>query len=291
MISSMTGYGRAEKYKDDFVIEAEIKSLNSRYLDISVKLPKNFSQKEFEIRDLLRSKFSRGKLGLFLAIRKEGMNGKSSFLDMELLQQVVTSLEKIKTTAKLEQPVTLEHLLSMQSLFLTDSILDPEEEFGLVKDVVDEAIANLIEMRKREGKELSDDMLQRLAVIENVTEEIIAENKISINEYFDKITEKAKQLTEEFINDEARYNTELALLTEKYDITEECVRLKSHIKLFQETLKKATDAGRKLNFICQEMNREANTINSKTVSSVISHKGIIIKEELEKIREQVQNIE
>lgn len=291
MISSMTGYGRAEKHKEDLIIEAEIKSLNSRFLDISIKVPKNFSQKEFEIRDIIRARFSRGKIGFFLNIKKEGFNGKGNFVDLNLLDSVVASVNKIKEIAKIDEKMSLDHVLSLQSLFLTDSILDPEEEFNIVHEAIEEAIDNLMAMRVREGEELKNDISERLGTIENVVLEIEAENKSSIHEYYARIYEKAQQLTEDFIDDQYKFNTELALLTEKYDITEECVRLKSHIKLFYETLNSGVEAGRKLNFVCQEMNREANTINSKTVSSIISHKGIIIKEELEKIREQVQNIE
>jgi len=146
-------------------------------------------------------------------------------------------------------------------------------------------------MREKEGIELANDIRTRLSTIDKIVDEILDQNKSSIEENYSKFYAKAQKLTEDFVSDRERFNTELAILVDKYDITEECVRLKSHLKLFEDTIKKGHDAGRKLNFVCQEMNREANTINSKTVSSVISHNGIIIKEELEKIREQVQNIE
>jgi uncharacterized protein (TIGR00255 family) len=146
-------------------------------------------------------------------------------------------------------------------------------------------------MRSKEGLELKKDIELRISSIENDLSKIERIAKNSTQEYFEKFKDKAKKLIDEFVDDEDRFLIELGILSEKHDVTEECIRLKSHMKLFYETLDNASDIGRKLNFICQEMNREVNTINSKSVSSDISHLGISIKEELEKIREQVQNIE
>ena len=146
-------------------------------------------------------------------------------------------------------------------------------------------------MRDAEGTELEKDLRKRIELIEAALTKIENRSQQSVKEYFDKVVERAKSLVSEFTNNQDRLNMELALLAERSDVTEESVRLRSHVKMFLETLQKSEDAGRRLNFILQEMNREANTINSKSVSSEISHNGIIIKEEIEKIREQIQNIE
>ena len=165
------------------------------------------------------------------------------------------------------------------------------EEFGLVVEAIDSAIDNLNTMREAEGRELEKDLWKRVQIIEDALNKIENVSDESVKTYFEKIKEKAKQLVAELSNNHDRLNMELALIAERADVTEECVRLRSHIKMFIDTVAKSEDAGRKLNFIVQEMNREANTINSKSVSSEISHNGISIKEEIEKIREQIQNIE
>jgi len=146
-------------------------------------------------------------------------------------------------------------------------------------------------MKENEGKELAKDLQKRVKIIESKLEMIESESTSSINEYFEKLKEKIKLLIENITEYSDRLELELAIIAEKAEITEECVRLRSHIKFFLESLEKDEDPGRKLNFICQEMNRETNTISSKSVSTAIIHNTVMIKEEIEKIREQIQNIE
>ena len=161
----------------------------------------------------------------------------------------------------------------------------------VVEQAIDAAIDDMNQMREAEGSELEKDIRNRLGLIENALNKIENIKEEDLKAYFDRLKERASQLLSEIAENEQRLWTELALLSERYDVTEECVRLRSHIKMFLNTMNSKEDAGRKLNFILQEMNREANTINSKSVSSEISHAGISIKEEIEKIREQIQNIE
>jgi uncharacterized protein (TIGR00255 family) len=161
----------------------------------------------------------------------------------------------------------------------------------LVEKAIDAAVDSMNNMRETEGKELEKDVRKRLGMIEDSLNKIEGQKEDDLKTYFQKLKERASQLVVDLAENEQRLMMELALLAERYDVTEECVRLRSHIKMFNDTLDKSEDVGRKLNFILQEMNREANTINSKSVSSEISHAGISIKEEIEKIREQIQNIE
>ena len=161
----------------------------------------------------------------------------------------------------------------------------------MIEKSISLAFDNLEEMRKKEGLELAGDLKTRVNLIADTVAKIESECGNSIKEYFNKLRSRAEELINEFKDFNDRLEMELALLSEKYDVTEECVRMKSHIKLFINALESSDEAGKKLNFICQEMNREVNTINSKSVSTEISHQGILIKEELEKIREQIQNIE
>lgn len=291
MISSMTGYGKGILQEGGLLIEVEIRSLNSRFLEISVKLPRGLSNKEFDIREKIKKSVRRGKLGLTIHIRREEAGGKYGFIDSEGLKDVINFLLELKNTAKIKDKITLDNLLTFQHLFFTDNAKNLEGEFELIEKAINLALEDLYNMRRKEGETLAKDLSERLNNIEVTVKRIEDADTVSVQEYFDKLKERAKQLFNELGEYDERLNMELALLAERYDVTEECVRLKSHLKIFRDTMNNSDEAGRKLNFISQEMNREANTINSKSLSSEISHQGILIKEELEKIREQIQNIE
>lgn len=291
MISSMTGYGKGSVQIGEFVIETEIKSFNNRFLDLSVKLPKNFSHKEFEVREKVKNRIKRGKVYLSVYISRDGNENKNIPLNKEGLEEAVALVKEIKDAAGIKSKLKINDLMNFQHLFFAETFLDEEEDFIHVENAVDEALKNLEEMRLKEGNELKSDIAERVKNIEKTVGQIEEISTSSIVEYFDKLKERAKQLTSEILDNPERLNAELALLSERYDVTEESVRLKSHIKMFLDALNNSEEVGRKLNFISQEMNREANTINSKTVSTEISQYGIYIKEELEKIREQIQNIE
>lgn len=291
MISSMTGYGKGFVQKDDYTVEVEIKSLNNRYLDLSLRLPKSLSAKELEIREKIRRKIKRGKIYLSISVRKGDFEDRFNEIDSASVKYAVKLLKDIKKAAGLKDKIKIGDILNFQNLFFKEDEEKASEEMPLIEQAIDEAISSMNKMREAEGKELEKDIRKRIQFIFDTVSDIENKKENSINEYFQKFKEKAKQLTADLVDNENRLMTELALLAERYDVTEECVRLKSHLKIFLDTLNQAEDAGRRLNFILQEMNREANTINSKSVSSDISHSGIYIKEEIEKIREQIQNIE
>jgi len=291
MIVSMTGYGKAIVKADHFIVEAEIKSLNSRYLDLSVRLPRDLSAKEFALRDIVRKGVKRGKVTLTLFLTTESGEDKFISFDEKGLKTAVEFLNRIKSETNSKEEIKIEHILGMQDLFFSNEIPDVDDQFHFIEKAVQLAVDEMNGMRNKEGEELRIDLQQRVDLIESYLTKIEAANRSSIEEYFQKVTERATQLLENFTDNKERLDQELALLIERYDVTEECVRLRSHIKMFTDTLNNAEEAGKRLNFICQEMNREANTINSKTVSADISHNGLFVKEELEKIREQIQNIE
>jgi uncharacterized protein (TIGR00255 family) len=291
MIESMTGYGSAGVLSGNYTIEAEVKSVNSRFLDISLRLPRSLSDKEIEIRNLIKKKINRGKITLNVYLKKDGVDNGIPSYNEEVLHGLVEMLKKIKSDSNLEADIQFSDLLSFHNVLFNDNNEYTEEEYELTKQVIAEAVDKLKKMREEEGEHLVEDVLERIAKIENVVDEIAGMGRDTVGEYFQKLQERAKELIENITDYDERLKMELALLAEKYDITEETVRLKSHINQFRQTLKSKIEVGKKLNFVIQEMNREANTINNKSVSLKISNRGLIIKEELEKIREQIQNIE
>ena len=287
----MTGFGRDTFSNDKITLETEIKSLNSRFLDISLRLPRDLYIHEFAIRDLIKKNIKRGKITLNITLTFNSNKDENIKFDSNEFKNALQTLQKIKKLGSITEEIKIEHLLSLSDTFLNINNNEIEIDFDVISKVIKNAIANLIEMRKNEGTELKKDIDARIIKIISTTNLIEQLATNSTTQYFEKFKDKMNKLLETFVTNEDRLNQELAILSEKHDVTEECVRLKSHIKLFNKTSDTSIDVGRKLNFICQEMNREANTINSKAVSTEISHSGIIIKEELEKIREQVQNIE
>ncbi len=291
MLLSMTGYGNDTFSNDNFTLETEIKSLNSRYLDLSIKLPRELSQHEFAMRDLLKSKIIRGKISVNFNLSVNNSLNEDVALNEAEFNKIFGLLKKIKDSANSTEEITLDQILLFKDNLVDQLDKNIDLEVGVLVQSLERAIEQLIEMRSKEGAELKLDLEHRIENIDLALSKIENLSKNSTLEYFDKFKERAKKLFEEFVDDKDRFQIELAILTEKHDITEECIRLHSHIKLFNETMHNSQDVGRKLNFICQEINREVNTINSKSISSEISHLAINIKEELEKIREQVQNIE
>lgn len=291
MLNSMTGFGKSVLKNNGFSVETEIKSVNSRYLDVSLRLPRAFYQYEFDFREQVKKKIARGKLYISVSAKNDGIDDSLGQLNEVALKTTVAALQKIREVSGVKDEIKLDHLLNFSEIFMENSEDSQEDQYKLISESIDSALNSLEEMRGKEGTELGIDLTKRLESIEQSISSIEELSRNSIEDYFEKLKERAIQLSSDLIDNQDRLIQELALLSEKYDVTEECVRLRSHIKLFKESMEINEPSGRKLNFISQEMNREANTINSKTVSTQISAHGISIKEELEKIREQLQNIE
>ncbi len=291
MIYSMTGYGKGIAENENFTIEVEAKSVNSRYLDVFIKLPPQLLNREYELRELIKSKLKRGKVSVFVQLKRHGKFDEIPDLDKEKLKNYISLIKEIKKTAKLTEKIKLEHILYRPDFYASSSEEFADEEFELIKKAIDKALKELLKMKKDEGQELAKDLVKRIKIIDDKVNEIEEKSGESVREYFEKIKEKMKSLIDNVTDYSDRLELELAILADKSEITEECVRLKSHTKFFLDSLKESDEPGRKLNFLCQEMNREANTISSKTVSTEITHSAVLIKEEIEKIREQIQNIE
>lgn len=291
MISSMTGYGKGVAENDNFSIELEVKSVNSRFLDIYLKLPNSLMNREYEIREIIKSKISRGKLSVILNLKNTGVSNGLPVIDKDKLKAYLAILKEVKKVSKITEKLKLEHLLYNRELFLQNDKEYGEEVFKLIKNALNNALNNLKKMRRNEGKELAKDLKRRITTIDVKVAEIQNESVNSAKNYFEKLKERMKSLVEDVTDYSDRLELELALIADKSEITEECVRLRSHLKFFLESMDKDQEPGRKLNFLCQEMNREANTISAKTISTAITHNSVLIKEEIEKIREQIQNIE
>lgn len=291
MITSMTGFGKAVKSINGYVLEIEAKSLNSRYLEVILKLPGNNQEWEYDLREFVKTKVTRGKLYINITIKPEGSNQSSLFYNESKISEILAILKKVNEQNGLGSEVSLEHLLTFKDLFAPDLEELDDSHFEALRETLDEALINLLEMRKKEGSELAKDLISRIGKIEELVGKIESLIKGSVNEHFEKVKERAAELVKDLTEYDDRLEFELALLTERSDITEECVRLKSHLKFFEKSVQDGKDAGRKLNFICQEMHREANTISSKSLSTDITHHSVMIREEVERIREQVQNIE
>lgn len=291
MIVSMTGFGKGSAGNKNLSVEVEIKSVNSRYLDISLRIPSSLANKDFEIKEFIKSKVKRGKIFASVQIKRNGLEEENLTLDSEKLKSYLQLLKSVKKAAKISEKIKLEHILLNRELLISNNFLVSDVEFNLVKESLDHALREMVSMKRKEGKELEKDLQKRIENIESKLTEIEKEAELGVREYFNKFKEKIKSLIENIAQYNERLELELAIIAEKAEITEECVRLRSHLKFFLGSLEKDDEPGRKLNFLCQEMNREANTISSKTVSTSITHSTVFIREEIEKIREQIQNIE
>ncbi len=290
MLRSMTGFGRAQGAAGNFDVDVEVKSLNNRYFDIFVRLPKELNSREFDFRELIKKMISRGKVTLTVNLKRKESGG-NEVLNETALKETLNLLNAIRKTAGIDDDAKLEHLLMLQDQFMEDLTEIDDETFAEIIEITKTAIRKMVEMRENEGRQLKNDFSERLEFVSAKVAEIERMLDGEVKNYFEKLKERAKNLLAEFSQYDERLKLELALIAEKYDVSEEIVRLKSHIKQFREMLNSGNEVGKKLNFIVQEMNREANTINSKSVSTEISYRALAIKEELEKMREQIQNVE
>lgn len=291
-ILSMTGFSSMQAKYNNSEITCEIRSLNSRYLEISLRLPKILTDLENSIKDLIREKITRGKIMYslnFSSLTSEIQNLK---IEPETVKIYMNLLEQMKQTSGIKTDIKLDHLLTFKDIISFEEETEIDEELAnFVFSLTNNTLDKLTDMRSKEGKFLKDDLDLRLNNILKLCEEIAQLGKDNAKSEFDKLYRRMLSLISEDKINNNRFEQELAIIADKVDITEEIVRLKSHIKLFEDNLNIGSPVGKKLNFILQEMNRETNTISNKATMVDISHRVVALKEEIEKIREQVQNIE
>jgi len=247
--------------------------------------------KEYELREFIKNRITRGKIALNIQLKNSEEENGTPVLDKAKLKNYLSLLKAIRKEAKITEKVKIEHIINNKDLLEINKSEYSDEEFELIKKALDSAITELKNMKRNEGIELGKDLVKRIESIEEKLDVIQEESAGSVNEHFQKLKERIKLMVEDVANYSDRLELELAVIADRAEITEECVRLRSHLKFFIESIEKDDEPGRKLNFLCQEMNREANTISSKSISTKITHNSVLIKEEIEKIREQIQNIE
>jgi uncharacterized protein (TIGR00255 family) len=291
----MTGYGRAEAVLGGRKYVVEIKSLNHRYLELSLRIPANILPLEMEIKKKINEQLIRGKIDV--TIRRETYSGIEGTrlleVNLPLVKNYYDLLIQLKDLFNLKEDITLDMMAGLKDVFIP---LEPlEDEITVLWEglagVLSNAIAALIDMRQKEGEVLGQDLKARLYLINEHLDEINARAPQIVLEYQKRLVARIRELMDGMVIDESRLSQEVAIMAEKSDITEEIVRFRSHIKQFFEMLKSPEAMGRKVDFLIQEMNREVNTIGSKSNDAEVSCHVIEIKSELAKLREQVQNLE
>ena len=289
----MTGFGRAEVAKRGITATVEVRGVNSRYLDVTTRLPRLLSQREKDIKEIVRSCVNRGNLVVSVSVEEESDATAPMAVNKMAAKAYINLLNDLRKAAKIKEKVRLEHLLKFSEVFeVPKDEQSDEREWVVVEEALRGALEGFNTMRRNEGGELAKDLQRRLHWLSETVEKIERLSRERIPEERKRLHDRIAQLVEDkSVIDQNRLELEIALLADKLDVTEECVRFRSHTKFFSETLANTDSAGRKLNFLVQEINREVNTIGSKTNDSEIAHMVVQIKEEVEKIREQLQNIE
>lgn len=292
MIRSMTGYGRGSIEEDGRGFNVEIKSVNNRYLDVYIRLPRGINALEDRIRKYVASKVYRGKIDVYINQEKFHDDDIVVNVDEGIAAAYYNALKVLKERFDLKEDITLSLLTNYPDVI---SMEKKEEDIEVIWNILvkalDEAIGLFLEMRSSEGEKLGKDIKERCRLISLKVEEIENRSSLVVDDYREKIKGRVSDYLKEVEIDEARLLNEVAFFADKCSITEEIVRLKSHISQLESTLIDKDTIGRKLDFLIQEMNREINTIGSKANDISITNIVVDVKSELEKIREQIQNIE
>lgn len=290
MVNSMTGFGRASYSIDERQYNVEIKSVNNRYCDISVKMPRSISYLEEKVKAKALKKIARGKVDIFITFYNNSTKGKKIKFNHELAKLYIEELEKIALDNGIEKNIQVTEISKFPDMLSIENNEDEELIWSELEKPLDEALEQFITMRENEGKKLSEDILKRIDNIKKIVS-VLSENSTRlIKDYVVKLETRIKELLNTDVIDENRLAMETVIYADKSSIEEEITRLKSHIEQFR-TLMNGNVVGKKIDFLIQEMNRETNTIGSKSGSIEITNMVIEIKTELEDIREQIQNIE
>lgn len=292
MVRSMTGFGRGSIQEENRSCSVEIKTVNHRYSDISIKMPKQISFLEEKVRETVSKALSRGKVDVYITYEDYSEGKKNILINEALAKAYIEAAEQLRDKFGIKDDITVSFVAKFPDLVKVQDIEEDEDElWNLLKAALDIAIGNLIKMREEEGKKLERDILLRGEHIDKRLKQIEKRATEVVKEYKLKLESRIKELMEQKLADENRMSVEVALFAERCSIDEEIVRLKSHIEQIRETVRLDEPIGKKLDFLAQEIIRETNTIGSKASDLVITKEILEIKCEIEKMREQIQNIE
>ena len=293
MIKSMTGYAAAEKKAGESMVSAEMRAYNHRHLDIVLRMPPSYLVLEDKVKELVSARIGRGRVEIRVQIKDDSEQAIAFEIDLPRAKAIHRALRRLNKEFNLGNDISVEHLLSQGGIIKPVEPTDePDSLWTTIEDCLTQGLDELEIMRQKEGDFIAGDLFARLDFIEGCLAEIKGESEALVQQYQQRLKERITALTRETVEiDPARLAQEAAFLADRSDISEEIVRAGSHVKQFRQIMKAQEPGGRKLNFLLQELNREFNTIGAKIGHADVSHKIVNIKSELEKIREQIQNIE
>lgn len=293
MIHSMTGFGRGEAQHAEWEAIVEMRSVNKRFCEVSVRLPDALADRENDVQALVKEAFDRGRISVRIELQRQKSEALDVKVDADAARAYKQLFEELREATQIEEPVRLEHLLKYGDVFAQREADEEalERAWSAIEGATAAAIEELRAMRRQEGKALEADLQGRIDAIEAEMQQVLARAPERVEEARERLQERIESVLSRDRVDPDRIEQEIAILAEKLDITEECVRLESHLTLFREALESDEAVGRKLNFVVQEIHREVNTIGSKANDPELSHGAVRMKEEVEKIREQIQNVE
>ena len=292
MIKSMTGFGRCETINKDYKICVEIKSVNHRYCDINIKMPKKLNAFEADIRNILKEYVTRGKIDVYISYEDYKNSSVKVNYNKEIAEEYVRCLNEMGADFNISSDFNATILSRYSEIFTLEEVRgDDSEIFGRLEEALREALTSFVSSRTVEGENLKQDILAKLDYISECVDYIVERAPEIVENYRKKLYDKVKEVLGNTTLDESILATEVVVYADKICVDEEMVRLKSHIESMKSVLESDESIGRKLDFIAQELNREANTTLSKSSDIITSNKAIDLKTEIEKIREQIQNIE
>ena len=291
-MNSMTGFGRAELRKKDYSIQIELSSVNSRYLECIFRMPRLLAGVENKIKEILSSNLSRGKVTITVNLEESLIRSGGGMIDPDLVEAYYRQLKRLQKKLGVPGEVTMAQLVAHPEMLINpDKGLDEERLWPDLKKLLLKALNDLKKMRADEGHNLQRDMKKRIQYAKKLVTQIAKHAPENVSAYRTRLEKRIKDVGNGVQLDAQRLAEEVTVYADRSDISEECTRLNSHFALFKETLGNSGDAGKRLNFILQEMGREANTIGSKSIDPRTSRHAIPLKEQVEKLREQAQNIE
>ena len=292
MLRSMTGYGRQEKLIDGKKILVEIRSVNQRFTDYNIKLPRHMGFLEEKVRNFASEKITRGKVDIYISVESYDETDKEIYLNTALAKNYIDVLKQLRDEFDLKDDISVMKVAAFTEIFKTErKEEDQEQVWAQVKEVMAEAMEAFISMREREGERIERDLVERVEYMKTLAARVDERSPQTVEEYRDRLYSKIKELLEDRDIDESRVLTEVAIFSDKIAVNEETVRLGSHFEEFYNIINSGEPAGRKLDFLIQEINREVNTIGSKAQDIEIAKTVVTLKGEIEKLREQIQNIE